>query len=35
MLIKLKSFLLFLWDYVIEVQEKRAEYYMKTRKYME
>ena len=35
MLIKLKSFLKILWDSMIEAQEYRAEYYKKTRKFME
>jgi len=35
MLTKLKSFLTIIWDSVIEAQEKRAEYYRKTRKFME
>lgn len=35
MLLKLKSFLTVIWDSVIEAQEKRAEYYRKTRKFME
>ena len=35
MLFKLKSFLTILWDSMIEAQQKRAEYYKKTRKFME
>ena len=35
MLLKLKSFLAILWDSMIEAQQKRAEYYKKTRKFME
>ncbi len=35
MLTKLKSFLTILWDSMIEAQQKRAEYYKKTRKFME
>ena len=35
MLTKLKSFLRILWDSMIEAQQKRAEYYKKTRKFME
>jgi hypothetical protein len=35
MLLKLKSFFTLLWDCMIEGAEARAEYYRKTRKYME
>ena len=35
MLTKLKSFLSIIWDSMIEAQQKRAEYYRKTRKFME
>lgn len=35
MLLKLKSFLNALWDSIIEAQQQRAEYYKKTRRYME
>lgn len=35
MLTKLKSFLSILWDSMIEAQQKRAEYYRKTKKFME
>lgn len=35
MLLKLKSFLVIFWESVIEAQKKRAEYYKKTRKFME
>lgn len=35
MLLKLKSFLVIFWESVIEAQKKRAEYYVKTGRYME
>lgn len=35
MLSKLKSFLIIVWESIIEAQKKRAEFYMKTRRYME
>ena len=35
MLLKIKSFLQILWESMIEAQEKRAEYYRKTRRFME
>jgi hypothetical protein len=35
MLFKLKSFLTILWESMIEAQQKRAEFYRKTRKFME
>ena len=35
MLLKLKSFLTVIWDSMIEAQQKRAEYYRKTKKFME
>ena len=35
MLLKIKSFLQMLWDSMIEGQVKRAEYYRKTRRFME
>ena len=35
MISKLKSFLTILWESIIEAQQQRANYYMKTRKYME
>ena len=35
MLLKIKSFLRILWESMIEAQEKRAEYYRKTRRFME
>jgi len=35
MLLKFKSFLTILWESMIEAQQKRAEYYKKTRKFME
>jgi len=35
MLLKIKSFLITLWESIIEAQQQRAEYYKKTRRYME
>lgn len=35
MLLKLKSFLITLWESIVEAQQQRVEYYRKTRRYME
>ena len=35
MLLKLKSFLCIFWECIVEAQQKRAEFYRKTRRFME